>query len=213
MIKKAAFIDGRNFKYATYDSLGIKVDFKKFLDVLSLNAYLIRAYYYSGIWTEESIRAFIRLKKKDEIKISTNANDHNHEDVASELFNEYMEKRRKDLDFLRFLNRTGYYVVTKPVRVYRDYLTGDIAIKADLDIEIVLDMIRLADYCDEIVLVSGDGDFIPVVKELQGKGVRVIVITTLSKEAQNRGYKASEELIDTADEFIELEDLKDKISR
>jgi uncharacterized LabA/DUF88 family protein len=213
MIKKAAFIDGRNFKYATYDSLGIKVDFKKLLDILSAGAYLIRAYYYSGIWTEESIRAFIRLRQKDEGRINLNLIDSHQEEIRNDLFNEYMEKRRKDLDFLRFLNRTGYYVVTKPVRVYRDYLTGEIAIKADLDIEIVLDMIKLADYCDEIVLVSGDGDFIPVVKELQGRGVRVIVMTTLSKEAQNRGYKASEELIDTADEFIELEELRNKISR
>lgn len=213
IIRRAAFIDGRNFKYATYDALGIKVDFQKLLDVLRSDSYLIRAYYYSGVWTEESIRAYMRLRRNEPEKSAELNSEAYAQEQKNDIFNDYMEKRRKDLDFLRFLNRSGYYVVTKPVRVYRDYLTGEIAVKADLDIEIVLDMLRLADTCDEIVLVSGDGDFIPVIKEIQGKGVRVVVMTTLSRQAQQHGYKASEELIDAADEFIEIEDIRKKIVR
>lgn len=209
-LKRAVFIDGRNFKYASYDALHLKVDFEKFLKVLSEDRYLLRAYYYSGYWTEESIRAFMRLKKFE--KRDSNEDFVVDEETQKE-YEDYMEKRRKDLDFLRFLNRSGYNVIKKPVKVYKDYLTGELLVKADLDIEIVIDMLKLTPHIDEAVLVSGDGDFIPVIQEVQSRGVRVIVLTTLSKIAQANGYKASEELIDAADEFIELESLKSSISR
>lgn len=197
-LKRAIFIDGRNFKYATYDALGLKVDFEKLLSVLSEGRYLIRAYYYSGIWTEEAIRAYARLK-----------NSPNPE----KTFSEYMEKREKDLSFLRFLNRSGYRVVTKPIKVYKDYYTGEIQFKADLDIEIVLDMLKLSPHCDEAVLVSGDGDFVPVLEDLSDKGIRTIVVTTVSDRASAAGYRASEELIDAADRFIEIEDIRHLIER
>lgn len=197
-LKRAIFIDGRNFKYATYDALGLRVDFEKLLDVLSEGRYLIRAYYYSGVWTEDAIRAYARLKKSSD---------------PDKVYHEYMERREKDLSFLRFLNRSGYRVVTKPIKVYKDYFTGEVQFKADLDIEIVLDMLKLSPHCDEVVLVSGDGDFVPVLEDLSDKGIRTIVVTTVSERAVEAGYKASEELIDAADRFIEIEDIRDLIER
>ncbi|MCX7832129.1 MAG: NYN domain-containing protein [Actinobacteria bacterium] len=213
-IKRAIFIDGSNFKYATYKALKLKVDFNKLLEVLSKDRYLLRAYYYSGIWTEESIKAFIRLKENsgdEDLNNSTTENSLNTKE--RDIYANLISKRKKELDFLRFLSRSGYHVVTKPVRVYKDYLTEEAMFKANLDIEIVLDMLRIASHVDEIVLVSGDGDFVPVIKELQNYGVRIIVVTTLSREAQTNGYKASEELIDVSDEFIEIEDLVNLIRR
>lgn len=197
-LKRAIFIDGRNFKYATYDSLSLKVDFEKLLPVLSAGRYLIRAYYYSGIWTADSIRSFIALKKlKNE----------------DEKFNEFMDKRERDLAFLRFLNRNGYKVVTKPMKVYRDYTTGEVTVKADLDVELALDMLKVSDYCDEVVMASGDGDFIPVIKEIADKGVRIIVVSTVSESANKKGYRASDELIDEADNFVDIEEIREEIER
>ena len=174
----------------------------------------MRAYYYSGIWTEESIRAFIRLKNQLNPNNFYNEGEHEEDEISDkELFEKLMQKRKKELDFLRFLNRSGYHVVTKPVRVYKDYITEEPMFKANLDIEIVLDMQKIAPFSDEIVLVTGDGDFAPVVRELHRFGVRIILVTTLSREAQNNGYKASEELVDAADEFIDIVDLVDKVRR
>jgi uncharacterized LabA/DUF88 family protein len=212
-IKRSIFIDGSNFKYATYKALNFKVDFVKLLDVLTADRYLLRAYYYSGIWTEESIRAFIRLKNQLGLPNSKTESEADEEISDKELFDILMQKRKKELDFLRFLSRSGYHVVTKPVRVYKDYITEEPMFKANLDIEIVLDMQKIASYSDEIVLVTGDGDFVAVIKELQRYGVRIIVITTLSREAQNNGYKASEDLVDAADEFIDIVDLMERIKR
>lgn len=212
-IKRAIFIDGSNFKYATFKALGFKVDFTKFLNYLSKDRYILRAYYYSGIWTEESIKAYVRLKSGQTGQSGGETSPDEAVSGGRETYSLLNAKKKKEMDFLRFLSRSGYYVVTKPVRVYKDYLTDEAMFKANLDIEIVLDMLRIAPHVDEIVLVSGDGDFVPVIKELQAYGVRIAVVTTLSREAQSKGYKASEELIDACDEFIEIEELIEEIRR
>ncbi len=69
--------------------------------------------------------------------------------------------------------------------------------KADWDVGIVIDAIRTAPSIDVIVLASGDGDFVPLVEYLKNQGKRVEVV------AFNRS--SSGELIEAADEFIDLE--------
>lgn len=68
--------------------------------------------------------------------------------------------------------------------------------KADWDVGIVIDAIRTAPSVDVIVLVSGDGDFIPLVEYLKNQGKRVEVIAF--------GRSASGHLKEVADEFIDL---------
>ncbi len=70
--------------------------------------------------------------------------------------------------------------------------------KGDWDVGMVIDAIRLSNNVDSIVLVTGDGDFTPLVEYLQNKGVRVEVIA-FERSASSR-------LIEAADEFMNLEE-------
>ncbi len=70
--------------------------------------------------------------------------------------------------------------------------------KGDWDVGLAVDAIRMAPAMDAIVLVTGDGDFIPLVEYLKNKGKRVEVI------AFERS--ASQKLKEVADEFINLGD-------
>jgi len=69
--------------------------------------------------------------------------------------------------------------------------------KADWDVGIVIDAIRIAPSIDALVLASGDGDFIPLVEYLKNQGKRVEVVAF--------GRTASSKLRESADEFIDLE--------
>ena len=69
--------------------------------------------------------------------------------------------------------------------------------KADWDVGIVIDAIRIAPSIDALVLVSGDGDFIALTEYLKNQGKRVEVIAF--------GRSASSRLKEVADEFIDLE--------
>ena len=68
--------------------------------------------------------------------------------------------------------------------------------KADWDVGITVDAIRIANSVDVIVLVSGDGDFLQLVEYLQNQGKRV--------EVAAFGKSASSKLKEKADEFIDL---------
>src|SRR5207342_2409977 len=97
-------------------------------------------------------------------------------------------------NFHQFLDRSGYKVVSKDIRKY-----GDGRIKANLDIELVVDMMRMAQHIDIAVVVSGDGDFAPAIRAVQQLGVRVEVVSF-------RGNTSSD-LIEVADVFTDISQL------
>jgi len=74
--------------------------------------------------------------------------------------------------------------------------------KADWDVGIVIDAIRIAPSIDVLVLASGDGDFIPLVEYLKNQGKRVEVMAF--------GQTTSSKLKEVADEFIDLEENLEK---
>ncbi|MEW5990135.1 MAG: NYN domain-containing protein, partial [Chloroflexota bacterium] len=98
------------------------------------------------------------------------------------------ENQRNFHDFLR---RHGYKVVSKDIRKY-----GDGKVKANLDIELVVDMMKTARNLDIAIVISGDGDFAPAIRAVQEMGVRVEVISF-------RGNTSSD-LIEVADQFTEI---------
>ena len=194
----AIFVDGWNFKYATFDSFDMRVDFTKFLDYFRQNSILLRSYYYTGEWDASAIEWYIRLTQPE-----------NPEARKKELEDQAQSER----NFWRFLNRNGYKVVRKPVRIQR-LRDGRISPKADLDLELAIDMLTLADKCEKQILVSGDGDFIPLVEAIQSRGVRVVVVSTQHPEAWSKAhFRASDELLDAADEVILVEHLRKFIER
>ena len=93
--------------------------------------------------------------------------------------------------FHSFLARNGYKVISKDIRKY-----GDGRIKANLDIELVVDLMKTARNLDIAVVVSGDGDFASAIRAVQEQGVRVEVISF-------RGNTSSD-LIDVADQFTDI---------
>lgn len=98
------------------------------------------------------------------------------------------ENQRNFHDFLR---RSNYKVVSKDIRKY-----GDGKIKANLDIELVVDMMKTARNLDIAIVVSGDGDFAPAIRAVQEMGVRCEVISF-------RGNTSSD-LIEAADQFTDI---------
>jgi len=198
----AIFIDGWNFRYATYESFGLRVDYTKLLRHFSESAILVRAYFYTGEWEDSAISRYVRLS--------------NTPDPVTKQ-REMEQQRDGERAFWRFLNRNGYRVVRKPVRVMSpDEEDPDRPprMKADLDLELAIDMLTLADRVDRIILVSGDGDFVPLVDAVAKRGVRVAVVSTQAEEAfRNARYRASDELLDAADEFIPIEAIRRFIER
>src|SRR6266852_654814 len=77
-----------------------------------------------------------------------------------------------------WLDYNGYTMVTKPTKEFTD-AAGRRKIKGNMDIELAIDVMEMAQYLDHIVLFSGDGDFRRLVEAVQRKGVRVTVVSTI----------------------------------
>jgi uncharacterized LabA/DUF88 family protein len=98
-----------------------------------------------------------------------------------------------------WLDYNGYTMVTKPTKEFID-ATGRRKIKGNMDIELAVDAMELAEHLDHIVLFSGDGDFRSLVEALQHKGKRVSVVSTLATTPP----MVADELRRQADQFIDL---------
>ncbi len=107
-----------------------------------------------------------------------------------------------------WLDYNGYSMVTKPTKEFTD-ASGRRKIKGNMDIELAVDAMRLADHLDHAVLFSGDGDFRSLIAALQQKGKRASVVSTL----QTQPPMVADELRRQADQFIDLADLEDQICR
>ncbi|CCD01288.1 uncharacterized LabA/DUF88 family protein [Azospirillum brasilense] len=107
-----------------------------------------------------------------------------------------------------WLDYNGYTMVTKPTKEFTD-ASGRRKIKGNMDIELAIDVMEMAERVDHILLFSGDGDFRRLVEAVQRKGVRVSVISTVRSQPP----MVADELRRQADNFIELQDLAPSIAR
>jgi uncharacterized LabA/DUF88 family protein len=107
-----------------------------------------------------------------------------------------------------WLNYNGFTMVTKPAKEYTD-AQGRRKVKGNMDIELCVDALELAPHIDHMVLFSGDGDFRPLLEAVQRQGVRVSVVSTI----RSNPPMISDDLRRQADNFIELDELKDVIGR
>jgi uncharacterized LabA/DUF88 family protein len=97
-------------------------------------------------------------------------------------------------EFFKVLENLGYEIKAKDIQIFVDGSK-----KGDWDIGIAMDMIEMAPRLDTLVLISGDGDFIPLVEHLQrAMGCRVEVLAF--------GKSASGKLKEAADNFIDLDE-------
>src|SRR4030043_2358175 len=101
-------------------------------------------------------------------------------------------KTGEEKPFFEALTKSGIETRVKDLQEFYGGLK-----KADWDVGIVVDAIRIAPSVDALVIVSGDGDFIPLVDYLKNQGKRVEILAF--------GKTTSSKLKETADEFIDLD--------
>ena len=107
-----------------------------------------------------------------------------------------------------WLDYNGFQVVTKTQKEFQD-ASGRTRYKGDLDVDVAVDMLRLAPRLDHAVLLSGDGDLAPALQALHHDGVRTTVVSTI----RTNQPMIADELRRGADEFCDLVDVRDRIRR
>jgi len=101
-------------------------------------------------------------------------------------------ENQEELPFMEALEQQGFEVKMKDLQIF----AGG-AKKADWDVGLAIDAIKLADKLDVIVIVSGDGDYLPLVSYLQNNKGCLVEIMAFRKTCSSK-------LIEEADDFIDL---------
>ena len=107
-----------------------------------------------------------------------------------------------------WLDYNGYTMVTKPTKEFTDD-AGRRKLKGNMDIELAIDVMEMAEHLDHAIIFSGEGDFRRLVDAVQRKGVRVSVVSTVRSQPP----MIADELRRQVDNFIELDDLRASIAR
>lgn len=94
--------------------------------------------------------------------------------------------------FFEALEKFGIETKTKDLQIF---LGG--AKKADWDVGIAIDAVRIASRVDAVVIISGDGDFVPLVEYLKGTYSTQVEVIAFGKSASNQ-------LIEAVDDFTDL---------
>jgi len=95
--------------------------------------------------------------------------------------------------FFEALTKVGIETKVKDLQIF-----GSGAKKADWDVGMAIDAVKLAPKLDAVILLTGDGDFIPLVEYLQtNEGCQVEVVSF--------GKSTSSKLVEAADHFTDLD--------
>lgn len=131
------------------------------------------------------------------------------EDPSVKLVNAFWYTGLKDTQdqrgFRDALISLGCTVRTKILKEYYDDISGKYSQKANLDIEIVVDMFNTVDQYDRVVLFSGDGDFERTIELLRSKSTHITVVSTEGMIAR--------ELRNATDRYIDLNDIRPAIEK
>lgn len=109
-------------------------------------------------------------------------------------------QNEKQRGFLLWLNRHGHRVVSKELAHLPDGSR-----KANMHVEMAVDMMRISEYCSTLTLLGGDGNLAYALQVLSQRGIFLEVVSLQSM--------TSDSLIDLADVYTDLADLRDDIKR
>ncbi|MEK9186303.1 MAG: NYN domain-containing protein [Patescibacteria group bacterium] len=124
-----------------------------------------------------------------------------HVDQASRHAENGAKSASPEATFFDALKQAGIELRMKDIQVF----AGG-AKKADWDVGMAVDAIRMATFLDAVILVTGDGDFVPLVDYLKWGMGRVVEVSAFSKTTNSK-------LKESADQFIAIEDIPKALIR
>lgn len=201
------FIDASNLFYGGEKSLGWKIDYRKLFKYLQEKYGADRIFYFGGV----EIHNFPYNYQKDDTVPIAQLESHLRDFIEKKgptlneatllLVGRHLQRVRFYVKLLEF----GYRLFLKPVKTY-DQDDGTTKRKANCDVDMAFHLMKEKDNFDRAVVLSGDGDFLPVLKHLNEYGKEVIIL--------GRGNRTAKEIKQFAgSNFRDFEYLRELIKR
>ena len=171
------FIDASNLFYGGEKSLGWKIDYSKLIKYLRKRYGASMVFYFGGVETHGYKYDYLKnntVPLKDlERRLTdfTNREGEKLDEAKLLLLSRHLQRIR----FYLKLQKFGYKLYLKPVKIYYQE-NGTTQRKANCDVEMAFYLMKEKDNVDRVLVLSGDGDFLPILKYLKEIGKEVIVL-------------------------------------
>jgi len=201
-----AFVDASNLFYGGEKSLGWKIDYKKLFEYLQGKYEIDKILYFGGVeiydfeysYLENETVPIEKLEKYLLNKLEE------QKDRLSEAQILLIGRHLQRVRFYLKLEQFGYQLFLKPVKLYEQE-DGSTKRKANCDVDMAFYLMKEQERFDRVLVLSGDGDFLPVLKYLKEIGKEVIIL--------GRGNRTAKEIKRFAgSNFRDFEYLETKIS-
>lgn len=204
-MKTFAFVDASNLFYGGEKSLGWKIDYQKLLGYLKEKYEASSAFYFGGVeihdfkydyQADETVP--LRALEKHLLHLLQNSGKELNE-AQLFLIGRHLQRTR----FYLRLDEFGYKLFLKPVKLYEQD-DGTTKRKANCDVDMAFHLMKEKDNFDRAVVLSGDGDFLPVLKYLKENEKEVVIL--------GRGGRTAKEIRQFAgSNFRDFEYLRERL--
>jgi len=184
VIKTYAYIDASNLFYGGEKDLGWKIDYRKLIGYLKEKYSVSVTFYFGGVEIHDFEYDYL---KYDTLPLTALLKHLEMQLIAKKpLSRDPANLIRKHIQNVKFyikLREFGYILRLKPIKSYIQE-NGLLKKKANCDVEMAYYLMREIKYYKKVLILSGDGDFLPVLKYLQSIGKEVVIVARASRTAK-----------------------------
>lgn len=184
-MKTFVFIDASNLFYGGEKSLGWKIDYQKLLNYLKEKYQAEEVLYFGGVEIHNFKFDYLKNETVSTTELEKyfgdfiNTKKQTLKESIFLLFKGHLQKVR----FYKKLEIFGYKLYLKPVKFYKTE-DGPTKRKANCDVDMAFHLMKEKDNFDRVIILSGDGDFLPVLKYLKSQNKEVVVLARGSRTAR-----------------------------
>ena len=180
-----AFIDASNLFYGGRKSLGWSIDYHKLIGYLRQKYHVERTYFFGGVEIHHFEFDYLAYETVPipqlEMYLQDLIRKEGRRMTEARLL--ALDKQLKRVHFYRKLEQFGYRLILKPVKTFIDE-DGNKTRKANCDVDMAYYLMREQAHFGRALILSGDGDFLPVLKHLRKNGKQVIVLARSPRTAK-----------------------------
>jgi uncharacterized LabA/DUF88 family protein len=204
-----AFVDAANLFYGGEKSLRWRIDYERLLAYLREKLSVTKVFYYAGI----DVEAYKEEGKEINLeKLVKYFSEKTLEKGKTEAETITLGRQLERAKFYRDLKKFGYELRIKPTKTFTS-AEGTTTTKANCDVDLTFDMMRYMSQYNEAVVLSGDGDFAPIVEYLVKKHKKISVLARSERTAREMRELAGENFVDFKSIRKEIEAVGLKIEK
>lgn len=202
-----AYIDASNLFYGGKKSLGWSIDYRKLLKYLEDKYEVSQVFFFGGVEIHKFSFDYLVNDTVDiwelEKYLVDLIEENGHKISEAEL--KLLDRHLKRVRFYIKLEKFGYNLILKPVKTFYD-IDGLPIRKANCDVDMAFYLMRDQNVFERVLILSGDGDFLPVLKFLKENKKEVLVLARAERTAREMKRFAG-------DKFLDFEYLRERLKR